>query len=54
MVDYGYPDPTNHINIEIQAKGTNGKYKTKWNFHIMIDSDGKVTETFSTGLWENR
>lgn len=52
MVEYGYPDPTNHINIEIQVKGTNGKYKTEWNFHIMLDSAGEVAETFSTGVWK--
>ena len=51
MLDYGYPNPTNHINIEIQVKGANGKYKTKWNYHIMLNGEGKVDKTFSTGVW---
>jgi hypothetical protein len=51
MVNYGYPYPTNHINIAIQAIGANGRYSTKWNYHIMLNGNGKLDKIFSTGVW---
>jgi len=52
MNNYGYPNPTNHINIEIQAVGSSNKYKTKWNYHIMLDKIGEVANTFITDVWK--
>ena len=54
MRRYEYSDSVNHINIEIQTKNSNGKYKTKWDYHMIIDDLGKVSDVFSTGVWENK
>lgn len=54
MEMYGYSNPVNHINIEIQAKSSNGKYKPKWNFHIILDDLGKVSDSFATGIWTKK
>jgi len=47
----GYDNPVNHLNIEIQTIGTNGRYKTRWNFHAILDDLGNVTDTVITGPW---
>lgn len=51
---YGYSKPVNHINIEIQSKATSGKYKTKWNFHMILDDFGEVIDSFATGIWTKK
>ena len=51
---YGYSNPVDHINIEIQVKTSSGKYKTKWNFHIILDDLGNVSDIFSTGIWTKK
>ena len=51
MESYGYSDPVNHINVEIQVKASSGKYKPKWNFHMILDELGEVIESFITGTW---
>ena len=48
---YGYDNPVNHINIEIQVKSSSGKYKPKWDFHIILDNLGNVIDSFITGIW---
>lgn len=47
---HGYNDPVNHINIEIHVKGSK-KYKPKWNYHIILNELGEVTDKFATGIW---
>ena len=47
----GYSEPVNHINIEIQKMGQNGKYKSKWDFHIILNELGQIEETFELGVW---
>ena len=54
MKKYGYNDPINHINLEIQAKGASGSYKPKWDYHIILDKNGKVKDAFATGVWEKK
>ena len=54
MEMYGYSNPVNHINIEIQAKASSGKYKPKWNFHMILDSLGEVSDSFATGIWTKK
>ncbi len=51
MMMYGYDNPVNHINIEIQVKSSSGKYKPKWDFHIILDNLGNVIDSFVTGIW---
>ena len=47
----GYLEPINHINIEIQRLGQNGKYSSKWDYHIIIDDFGNIIDTFELGVW---
>lgn len=54
MAMYGYNNPVNHVNIEIQVKGAGGKYKPKWNFHIILNELGEVIDRFATGIWEKK
>ena len=51
---YGYSNPVNHINIEIQVKASSGKYKPKWNFHMILDDFGEVSDSFATGIWTKK
>ena len=51
---YGYRNPVNHINIEIQVKASSGKYKTKWDFHMILDNLGKASDSFATGIWTKK
>ena len=51
---YGYSNPVNHINIEIQVKASSGKYKPKWNFHMILDDLGEVSDSFATGIWTKK
>ncbi len=51
MPKYGYTSPTNHINIEIQTLNAAGDWKTKWDYHIMLDNLGQVENKFATGVW---
>lgn len=44
----------NHINIEIQVKASSGKYKPKWNFHMILDNLGEVSDSFATGIWTKK
>lgn len=50
MEMYGYSNPVNHINIEIQVKASSEKYKPKWNFHMILDNLGEVSDSFATGI----
>lgn len=52
IVSKGYDTPINHINIEIQKLSQNGKYKPKWDFHIILDDLGNVKDSFPLGVWE--
>ena len=54
MEMYGYSNPVNHINIEIQVKASSGKYKPKWNFHMILDNLGEVSDSFATGIWTKK
>ena len=54
MINYGYIEPVNHVNIEIQSKSAAGKWATKWNYHIILDELGNVEKSFITGLWKNK
>ncbi len=47
----GYNNPINHLNIEIQTRGTSGKYKTKWDFHLIFDDIGNIIDKFELGVW---
>ena len=51
MERYGYSNSVNHVNIEIQVKSSSGKYKPKWNFHMILDDLGEVIDSFATGIW---
>lgn len=51
---YGYRNPVNHINIEIQVKASSGKYKTKWDFRMILDNLGKVSDSFAMGIWTKK
>ena len=51
---HGYHDPVDHISIEIQTKGPRGNYKTKWDFHIILDGAGEVVNSFATGIWTKK
>ncbi len=51
IVSRGYTQPVNHINLEIQRMGQNGKYKPKWDFHIIVDDAGNINDTFTLGVW---
>ena len=52
IVSKGNDTPINHINIEIQKLSQNGKYKPKWDFHIILDDLGNVKDSFPLGVWE--
>ena len=54
MEMYGYSNPVNHINIEIQVKASSGKYKPKWNFYMILDNLGEVSDSFATGIWTKK
>ena len=54
MEMYGYSNPVNHINIEIQVKASSGKYKPEWNFHMILDNLGEVSDSFATGIWTKK
>ena len=54
MEMYGYSNSVNHINIEIQVKASSGKYKPKWNFHMILDNLGEVSDSFATGIWTKK
>lgn len=54
MEMYGYSNPVNHINIEIQVKASSGKYKPKWNFHMILDNLGEVSDSFAMGIWTKK
>ena len=54
IVSYGYNEPVSHINIEIQVKNSAGKWKPKWDYHIILDEFGEIDKTFITGVWKNR
>lgn len=51
IVSRGYTQSVNHINLEIQHMGQNGKYKPKWDFHIIVDDAGNINDTFTLGVW---
>ena len=51
---YGYPEPVNHINVEIQRKSASGKWGTKWDFHMILDENGNVAKSFETGVWTKK
>ena len=52
IVRKAYYEAVNHINIEIQRLSASGKYKTKWDYHIILDEFGNVKDYFPLGVWE--
>ena len=51
ILSKGYNNPINHLNIEIQTRGINGKYKTKWDYHLIFDDVGNIIDKFELGVW---
>lgn len=51
---YGYLEPVNHINIEIQTTAMSGNVYKKWDYHMILDDFGEVSDTFTTGPWNNK
>ena len=41
-----FPNPVDHYNIEIQTRGSSGRWKSRASFHIIIDALGNVIDTF--------
>lgn len=54
MPKYGYINPVNHINIEIQTKSYSGRSYVKWDYHIIFDKMGNIEKTLETGPWSKR
>ena len=50
----GYPNPVDHVNIEIQTPTPRGVNKIRWDFHIILNDLGEVLRTFITGPWSDK
>lgn len=47
----GYPEPVNHMNIEIQVTSSGGNVRTPWDMHLILDDNKEVVNKVLTGAW---
>lgn len=54
LKNQGYTDPVNHMNIEIQTTSDSGKVYTKWDMHLILDTEDNVIDSVITGPWKDK
>ena len=47
----GYPNPVDHMNIEIQITSSGGNVRTVWDMHLILNNSKEVINRVLTGTW---